>query len=151
MTPPLFTPPDVEKARKEWKATCGPTAAAAVMRRTCADVRKYFPWFPKRKYTSVSDMENVLLTMGASLRFAAGWPTYGIALIIFAIPGQPLSVRNSHWVCCAIDGGETFIYDFNLNGWWSRKDWEQCAKELCDQCGATTFVLHRGYEVTTPV
>lgn len=142
----LFTPPDVAQAIGQWKATCGPTAAAAVMKKTCFDVRPFFPWFPKRRYTTLRDMENAMLSMGATLRFAPQgiWPHYGLVLIQFAIPGQPLSMRHSHWIGSS-EGGK-IIYDFNLNGWWSRKDWEQCAKELCEQCGAQTYVLHRGYE-----
>lgn len=150
-----FTPSGAESAYRNWKANCGPAAAAAVLIANLENVRPFFPHFPKRNYTTPKDMEHALLSGRASLQVIEdNWPDeYGVTLVQFKIPGKPLSNRFSHWVgFLRIGHDEPLIYDVNWfagrGDWRRRREWaEKLMPWLYGECGARGFEVKRSYEV----
>ena len=61
----LFAPNDVVTANAAWAANCGPAALGAVLRCDLSPLRRLFPRFPARCYTTLTDLKSALGTLCA--------------------------------------------------------------------------------------
>ncbi len=137
---PRFTPEDYQRAYREWKCNCGPTALAAVTGMTLDEVRPLMGDFRAKPYTNPTQMWSILNCIEGlewrKLRSPEAWPRYGLALIQFEGPWtEPgafylAACRNTHWVGVdASNPDDIGIYDCNAmgngTGWVSSNDWER--------------------------
>jgi hypothetical protein len=79
---PSFVPWDTEIARINFGANCGPAVFAAVTEREVCRVMQYFPHFPQRSWTNLTQMLRAFLEAGCGTqvqRCAA--PSHGVALV----------------------------------------------------------------------
>ena len=156
----LYCPLDVAEAYDAWKATCGPVAVAAVLRRPVESVRELFPDF--QGWVNFTGVANALNRAGASWHATkktlgqAAAPEYGLALIQWCgpwlDPGVPIGAayRHTHWVGLARVGDGRMVYDINADGWIARDLWLAKWKPqlVAAQRGATGgFWLRFGIEV----
>ncbi len=122
----LFNPPDADEAYESWRATCGPTAFAALVGKPVMEVRGSFPGFPEREWVNPTDMREALLAAAVPFEVESGiWPQRGLVFVQFTGPWTEPDVpvaaayRHTHWI--AIDGTE--VYDVNARGWISKVEW----------------------------
>ena len=119
-------PADIVTSARVFSATCGPFALAAVLGTFACEVMRFFPYFPKRTYTTAADMEYALQCCGARFFRDTGLlPEIGVSLLQLTGPwtDHPGAARHAqtmtHWVATR---GE-FLYDVNVGDWLERDEW----------------------------
>lgn len=131
MTAALYNPPDVDKSHAAWKANCGPCALAAILGRPVADVRPFFPRYPKYPWTNPTHMRAALDAAGVRHRSGNTIATTNGLWFVqldgpWCSPEVPVTVayRHTHWVAVRMvsdgtDSGESdeWVYDANAREW----------------------------------
>lgn len=153
---PSFVPWDIEVARINFGATCGPAAFAAVTEREVCRVMHYFPHFPDRRWTNLTQMLSACAVAG----YATGVekcapPSRGVALVQWLGPWTEKqffsrwSLVHTHWV--GVDGN--WIFDHNACCWQTLGEWSAgTAAELIAQVPrATGWRIKYGVEVSKAV
>jgi hypothetical protein len=126
LTPPVFVPWDIEVARVNFGANCGPSAFAATTQREVCRVMQYFPHFPDQRWTNLRQM----LRAFASARYSThvekcAAPSHGVALVQWLGPWTEKEFFNSwsllytHWI--GVDGN--WIFDHNACCWQTISEW----------------------------
>jgi hypothetical protein len=151
----FYRPPDIEEAQAEWKASCGPCALAAIMRRPVMAVEQFFPEFPG--YTNGKTMLRALELAGLSSTMeikGAAWPEHGLCWIGFKGPwsvmGFHIRIKYSHWVAVRTIAGSTVVWDVNVNAWAHKSVWERAVlPQLLERYKKATgeYEVFRGIEV----
>src|SRR5687768_4399357 len=78
----LWHPPDIERAADEWEANCGPCSLAAILGARVRAVRRYFPHFPERPYTTITTMKAALDRAGVGyVPLGPHLPRYGLVFL----------------------------------------------------------------------
>lgn len=153
MTPPLFVPWDIEVARINFGANCGPAAFAAVTQREVCRVMQYFPHFPERQWTNATQMLRALSAAGYRTRIEkCATPSHGVALVQWLGPWTAKdffsrwSLIHTHWV--GVDG--EWIFDHNACGWQTVAEWVTftAAEIIREIPSATGWRIKYGIEVT---
>lgn len=126
----LYLPPDLDDARKRWRAMCGHGALAAALGVPVNAVR---PYFDKGGWVNIPIMKEALNRSGCRWRRVdrpeAGQT--GVALIQFLGPWSDPGVspaeacRYRHWV--AARGG--LVWDVNWPEWQSHDIWKARLRE----------------------
>lgn len=122
----LYTPPDLDAAYEEWGCNCGPASVAALLGKTCADVRAHFPGFETRRYANPTHVYAALAGLKSPARQSPRRPETGLLFIQWGGPwlrdGVPVGVayRHTHWI--AVIGHA--VFDVNVGHWVTRVDWE---------------------------
>lgn len=133
-----FVPWDIEIARYNFGANCGPIAFAVAMKLEVCDVMQFFPHFAfeNMRWTNATHMRAALASAGVySERIDRSFPDTGLALVQWLGPWTERnyysrqSLRYTHWV--AVDNGH--IYDPNAGQWLSFKDWDETFAPACVQ------------------
>jgi hypothetical protein len=149
---PTFVPWDIEVARLNFGANCGPAAFAALVGTEVCRVMRYFPHFEHVKWTNLTQMLRAVESadFAAELRRRA-FPSRGLALIQWLGPWTQKdffsrwSLPHTHWV--AVEG--PWVFDHTAEKWQRLQDWaESVAKEFVSEIPrATGWAVKYGVEV----
>ncbi len=150
---PSFVPWDIDVARINFGATCGPAAFAAVTEREVCRVMQYFPHFPDRRWTNLTQMLQAFASAGFTTRVEkCAAPTRGVALVQWLGPWTAKdffsrwSLVHTHWV--GVEGD--WIFDHNADGWQTAGEWSTgiAAELMAEVPRATGWRIKYGVEVT---
>lgn len=132
----LYVPWDIEIARFNFGANCGPIAFAVSTQMEVCDAMQYFPHFADahRRWTNSLQMGAALDAAGIhAQRLRQSFPTAGLALIQWLGPWtQPdffsrHSLRYTHWVAVA----DEEIFDPNAGQWLTKSNWSSEFASAC--------------------
>lgn len=147
-----FIPWDVEVARINFGANCGPTSFAALVGLEVCSALIHFPGFIERPWCNFTQMKRALRS--CDVPFAAisnKFPECGLALIQWLGPwiasdfGGRKSLKFTHWV--AVESGR--VFDHTTVEWMSVSAWreEVASAFVQDIEGATGWAVRVGIEV----
>ena len=151
---PAFVPWDIEVARINFGANCGPCTFGAITQREVCRVMQYFPQFPACRWTNLTQMLRSFAGAGYGTRVRkCELPRHGVALVQLMGPWTAKdffsrwSLVHTHWVGVV---GE-WIFDHNACCWQTLAEWsEKTAVELIAEVPrATGWRVKYGVEVTT--
>lgn len=124
---PDFVPWDVEVARLNFGANCGPSAFAATVGKEVCRIMRYFPHFQQsRCWTNLTHMRNAFEEAGYVTEVSRlQLPAFGVALIQWT--GQwtqkhffsRWSLVHTHWI--AVNNGR--VFDYSVGAWQTFPQW----------------------------
>lgn len=136
-----FTATDVDHAFRDWNATCGPAALAAILELTLDEVKPLFmPAFPG--WTTPTRMFEALRRSGrkhsaaTTSRARTTWPTWGLCRVQWEGPwtqpgaNQRWAYTHTHWVAAWSAGPAICVFDVNSfeyeddTGWLPLETWQ---------------------------
>ncbi len=149
-------PWDVEIARYNFGANCGPICFAALFGIDVCDALQFFSHFSDHRRTNVVEMKRVL--MAASLNSfpmpcrGRAFPRFGVALVQWLGPWMATdfqsrtSLRHTHWI--AVD--HDWVFDHNAGEWLTASAWTNefvpgCLNEIDHAAG---WDLRCAFEIT---
>lgn len=147
-----FIPWDIEVARINFGANCGPASFAAVVGLEVCDALQYFPDFLDRRWCNFTHMKAALRSRGAPFAIVrSGMPQRGLALVQWLGPwigsdfGGRKSLKYTHWI--GVEGGR--IFDHTEEEWMPLAVWKHKVARsfLQDIPGATGWAVRVGIEV----
>ena len=150
---PGFVPWDIEVARVNFGANCGPAAFAAITQREVCRAMRFFPHFPERCWTNLTQMLRAFATAGYTTNVhRCAPPPQGVALVQFLGPWTEKdffsrwSLLHTHWVSVA----GNWVFDHNACCWQTLSEWsELTARELVATIPrATGWRIKYGVEFT---
>lgn len=153
VAPLPFVPWDIDVARINFGANCGPAAFAAVTQREVCRVMQYFPHFPERRWTNLTKMLQAFADAGYATRVEkCAAPSRGVALVQWLGPWTEKqffsrwSLVHTHWVGVADD----WVFDHNACCWQPLDEWSAgiAAQLIAEVPGATGWRIKYGVEVT---
>jgi hypothetical protein len=149
---PTFVPWDIEVARVNFGANCGPSAFAALSGTEVCRVMRYFPHFEHANWTNLTQMVRALESADyeAEVRRRA-FPSRGLALIQWLGPWTEgdffsrWSLPYTHWV--AVE--DQWVFDHTAEKWHGLRDWAgSVAKGFVSEIPrATGWAVKYGIEV----
>lgn len=148
-----FVPWDIEVARINFGSNCGPAAFAAVTQREVCRIMRYFPHFPQRRWTNLTQMLRAFAEAGYTThveRCAA--PSRGVALVQWLGPWTEKqffsrwSLIHTHWI--GVEGDR--VFDHNACCWQTLTEWAAgtAAGLIAEVRRATGWRIKYGVEVT---
>ena len=149
---PTFVPWDIEVARSNFGANCGPASFAAFMETEVCRVISYFPHFEYSNWTNLTQMLRAVKMAGFNAEVhRRGLPAHGLALIQWLGPWterdffSPWSLSFTHWVTVV----GPWMFDYTAKGWQRLDEW---SKDLARQYishvpRATGWAVKYGIEV----
>ena len=149
---PTFVPWDIDIARINFGANCGPAAFAAVTRREVCRVMQYFPHFPQRQWTNLTQMLHAFTASGyATSVHKCAAPSRGVALIQWLGPWTEKhfysrwSLVHTHWI--GVEGDR--VFDHNDCRWQTLGEWTTgtAAGLIAEVRRATGWRIKYGVEV----
>lgn len=150
---PMFVPWDVDVARINFGANCGPAVFAAVTQREVCRVMQYFPQFPEQRWTNLTQMLRAFAVAGYVTRVEkCAAPSRGVALVQWLGPWthkqffSRWSLVHTHWI--AVEGD--LIFDHNANCWQTFAEWSAstAADLIAEVPRAMGWRIKYGVEVT---
>ena len=150
--PPEFIPWDIQIARINFSANCGPSSFAAIAKKEVCRVMQYFLHFEHFQGTNLTQMRAAFKEAGYHTDVKREiFPEHGVALIQLLGPWTQKhffsrwSLTQTHWV--AVHQG--WIFDHIAATWMTKPEWNQdVARELvADVPHATGWAVKYGVEV----
>lgn len=147
-----FVPWDVEVARINFGANCGPTSFAAVLGLEVCSGLRHFPGFVERRWCNFTQMKQALRSCGVSFTTVRSkLPQSGLALVQWVGPwvygdfGGRRSSKYTHWI--GVDQKQ--IFDHTEAKWMPIAIWEEqvAAAFLQEISGATGWTVKFGIEL----
>ena len=149
---PTFVPWDIEVARLNFGANCGPASFAALLGTEVCRAISYFPQFEHSNWTNLTQMLRAVefADYDAEIRRRA-FPARGLALIQWLGPWTERdffsrwSLPHTHWV--AVEG--PWVFDHTAKKWQGLREWAgTVAKEFVSEIPrATGWAVKYGVEV----
>ncbi len=125
---PEFVPWDIEIARINFGANCGPASFAAATDQEVCRTMKYFRHFEHSRSTNLTQMTRAFFEAGYTTQtFRCRTPDDGVALIQWQGPWtrkqffSRWSLIYTHWI--AVRGER--VFDHTTGTWQSLAEWEQ--------------------------
>ena len=125
--PSLFVPWDIEMARINFGANCGPVSFAVATHQEVCPVMQHFRHFEHHRWTNLTQMRRAFRSVGLqTVLLRRRLPDYGVALIQWLGPWtlrdfySPWSLIYTHWI--AVNHGE--VYDHTVGSWHPLSYWE---------------------------
>lgn len=149
-------PWDIDVARINFGANCGPAAFAAVTQREVCRVMRYFPQFPERPWTNLTQMLRALAEAGYATQVQkCGAPSHGVALVQWLGPWTEKqffsrwSLIHTHWI--GVEGD--WVFDHNTCCWQTLAEWASGTAPglIAEVRRATGWRIKYGVEVTREV
>ena len=150
---PEFVPWDIEVARLNFGANCGPSAFAAATGREVCRIMRYFAHFEQSQcWTNLTHMRRAFEQAGYHTEvFRLEMPVVGVALIQWTGPWTQKhffsrwSLVHTHWV--AISGD--WVFDHTVGEWQSLLRWsrETAPEFLAEIPQASGWSVKYGLEV----
>ena len=150
---PTFVPWDLEIARNNFGANCGPASFAAVTGDRVCLIMQYFLHFEHSKWTNLTQMRQAFRMAGHDYcLLKRRLPTVGVALVQWMGPWteRDFFARNSlpytHWVGVIGD----WIFENSLENWVSLSEWSAWAQSECVKSipTATHWAVKYGVELS---
>jgi hypothetical protein len=123
---PTFIPWDVEVARVNFGANCGPVSFAALLGTEVCRVMRYFPHFEHARWTNLTQMLRAIECADYDVEVRRrSFPSRGLALIQWLGPWTDedffsrWSLPHTHWV--AVEG--RWVFDHTAGKWQDLRDW----------------------------
>lgn len=147
-----YIPWDIEVARLNFGANCGPSAFAAVTGREVCRIMRYFSHFERSPWTNLSQMKSAFREVGLAIEVhRRAFPRSGVALIQWLGPWtEPeffsrWSLLHSHWI--AVDEG--WVFDHTIGYWQELAEWKvtAAAEFVTDTPRAHGWAVKYGIEV----
>ena len=151
-----FVPWDVEVARVNFGANCGPAAFAAVTQQEVCRVMQYFPQFPECRWTNLTQMLRAFAEAGYATQVQkCAAPSRGVALVQWLGPWTEKqffsrwSLIHTHWIGVESDR----VFDHNACCWQTLAEWAAgtAAGLIGEVRRATGWRIKYGVEVTGEV
>ena len=151
---PTFVPWDIEVARLNFGANCGPVSFAALMRTEVCRVISYFPHFEHSNWTNLTQMLGALDSARCDRQVRRReLPSRGLALIQWLGPWTEKdffsrwSLPHTHWI--AVDGA--WVFEHTAERWQKLTDWASLVanKYVSKIPRATGWAVKYGIEVKT--
>ena len=151
-TTPDFIPWDIEVARINFNATCGPSSFAAITQNQVCRVMRFFPHFEHHQSTNLTEMKRAFYTAGYQAEVVKqAFPKHGLALIQFLGPWtekhffSKWSLIHTHWV--AVHGD--WIFDHTEGRWMTTAAWDYSVGPafVAEISRATGWAVKFGIEV----
>jgi len=139
---PAFVPWDIEVARINFGANCGPSSFASITGKEVCRVMGHFLHFEHSPWTNLTQMLRAFAEAGyaATVRKCI-LPARGVALLQWLGPWTEKdffsrrSLIHTHWV--AVDG--TWVFDHTVGAWQTLLEWEhQVAPEFVSEIPRAT-------------
>jgi len=152
---PDFIPWDVEIARLNFGANCGPSSLAAILGKEVCRVMCYFPHFEYSRWTNLTQMRRAFDEAGYSVKVRrCELPTHGVALIQWLGPWTKRdffsrwSLIHTHWVAVS----ENYVFDHTECKWQTLEEWSgQVAPRFIENIPqAHGWAVKYGVETTKP-
>jgi hypothetical protein len=123
---PEFVPRDIEAARVNFGANCGPASFAAATGREVCRVMRFFRHFEDDPWTNLTQMKFALIESGHKIDvLKRRFPVQGVALIQWLGPWTKKdffsrwSLLHTHWVAVQ----RTWIFDHTVGEWQTLEQW----------------------------
>lgn len=124
---PPFVPWDIEIARINFSANCGPSSFAAITEREVCRVMRFFQHFEHSPWTNLTQMRRAFAEAGYEHEVhRREMPQHGVALIQWlgswtrADFFSRWSLPYTHWV--AVEGD--WVFDYTVAEWQTVADWQ---------------------------
>jgi hypothetical protein len=149
---PSFVPWDIEVARINFGANCGPASFAAITGKEVCRVMAHFLHFEHSRWTNLTQMRRAFEDAGyVTMVRKRALPGRGVALVQWLGPWTERdffsrwSLVHTHWV--AVQGG--WIFDHTVGAWETLLGWrERVAPEFIAEIpGATGWAVKYGVEI----
>lgn len=149
-----YVPWDIEVARLNFGANCGPSAFAAVTGREVCRVMRHFAHFEHSRWTNLSQMKSAFAATGHVVEVhRRGFPRSGVALIQWLGPWtEPeffsrWSLPHTHWI--AVD--DTWVFDHTVGEWQPMAEWGRtaAAEFVADTPRAYGWAVKYGIDVVS--
>lgn len=125
---PSFIPWDIEVARYNFGANCGPASFAAATGREVCRVMRYFEHYEWARWTNLTHMKRAFSSAGYSITVQrCAMPKKGVALVQWLGPWTKTdffsrwSLKHTHWI--AIDG--KWVFDHTVGEWQTLDEWDR--------------------------
>ena len=152
VNPALYVPWDIEVARLNFGANCGPSAFAATTGREVCRVMCHFPHFVTSNWTTLTHMRRAFVEAGFVVTVQKrALPTLGVALVQWLGPWTARdffsrwSLFHTHWI--AVHGEH--VFDHTIGEWQTLTTWERtvAAEFITNTPRATGWSVKYGIEV----
>lgn len=152
VSPQRYVPWDLDVARVNFAANCGPISFAAILEMEVCLVMRYFSDFLEKPWCNFTQMKRALRSYGVRYESLRGrLPSVGLALVQWLGPwtARDFFGRNSlsytHWI--AVD--DSLIFDHTVEQWLPIDVWERdVAADFVQQTpGATGWDIKFGIEL----
>lgn len=149
---PAFVPWDIEVARINFGANCGPASFAALTGKEVCRVIGYFPHFEHSNWTNLTQMLRAFDEAGYEMTVhRRAFPVHGVALIQWLGPWTERdffsrwSLPYTHWI--AVEG--KWVFDHTVGSWEKLEVWrdETVPEFLSETPRATGWAVKYGVEV----
>jgi hypothetical protein len=150
---PSFVPWDIEVARINFGANCGPASFAAVTGKEVCRVMGHFAHFEHSPWTNLTQMRKAFAEAGHETEVRkCAFPRRGVALVQWLGPWTARdffsrwSLAHTHWV--AVDG--EWIFDHTTAEWQTVADWDArvASQFVAEIPRATGWRVKYGLEVS---
>jgi hypothetical protein len=123
----LHVPWDIEVARLNFGANCGPVAFATILRKEVCRAMRYFRHFENGRWTNLTKMKQAFAEAGYEATVVRQeLPNNGVVLIQWLGPWtsrhffSKWSLMHTHWVAVRGD----FIFDHTRGEWLTFLEWQ---------------------------
>jgi len=151
---PRYVPWDIEVARINFGANCGPASFATATRREVCRIMQYFAHFDHSPWTTLTQMRRAFLAAGQAIEvYRCRMPTRGVVLVQWLGPWTQKdlfsrwSLVHTHWI--AVE--DEWIFDCTAGEWQTRFEWQRrtASAFLSDIPHACGWAVKYGIEVIT--
>lgn len=126
--PPEFVPWDIDVARYNFSANCGPAAFAVITETEVCRVMRYFAHFEHSPWTTLTHMRRAFTDAGWQIEVQRqALPVRGVVLIQWLGPWTKTnffsrwSLPHTHWI--AVNRG--WVFDHTVGEWQTLKQWQR--------------------------
>jgi hypothetical protein len=128
-----FVPWDIDVARLNFGANCGPVSFAVATAREVCRSMQYFPHFETKPWTNLTQMRGAFQAAGIdTVVCRRAWPTVGVVLIQWLGPWTKhhffsrWSLVHTHWIAVERD----YVFDHTEEQWMPREEWARAVVPL---------------------
>jgi hypothetical protein len=151
--PPVFVPWDIDVARINFGANCGPSSFAAITGREVCRIMRYFLHFERCQWTNLTQMRHAFSEAGYVTNVRkCELPVRGVALMQWLGPWTKKkffshwSLIHTHWI--AVHNG--WVFDHTAGQWQSFREWQRqtATKYISEIPQATGWAVKYGVDVS---
>jgi len=147
-----YVPWDVDIARINFRANCGPISFAAILGAEVCSIIQFFPEFPDKPWCNFTQMKRALRSYGVRFQpLRAQLPSRGLALVQWLGPWTARdffgrkSLNYTHWIAI----NNSLVFDHTVEQWLPLAEWKRdvAASFLQEIPGAIGWDVRFGIEL----